>query len=254
MILIQNAPAENWSQAFMLGNGDVGFGIYADQKAERISLLERKFLKRRDKKISRGRAVIGHLRIETEQDEVQDYQRRLDLDQGTVSAAWEWKEKSTNMISFVPKSYKILVYELTRPVNDMNLKISYEPQNPEDYVNYNMGGVFFTSVSGTNLICGKAALYTNGFPKADELGLYIKNASRVALYIMVDMTEFNEPDEEQRVMLDLQMRMNKQLVQMESHPLADFEKGPKAGMASLRKMKKRLEKSLPEKWKNGSLE
>lgn len=254
MKLIQSIPADNWTQAFRLGNGDMGIQVYGRTGQEQIGLLEKNFLKQRDQRAGKGKAVVGHLQIETGQEEIENYSRSLDLARGTAHASWEWKGERTSVMAFVPKAYQVAVYEITRPINDMNVKISYLPQCASDYVCYQMGGLFFTSSLEHHILCGKAALYTNGFPKADEQGLSIKKASRVALYIMLDETGFGEKEEETRAMLDLQMGMNRHLVQMESHSLEELRKGPMGNLSVYRKMQNRLSKALPDKWKNGSLE
>ena len=69
---------------------------------------------------------------------------------------------------------------------------------------------------------------------------------------MLDMGE--DRGEGPKGMLDLQMAMNRTLVNMESHSLNELRKGPMGNMAAYRKMAKRLEKGLPSKWKDGFVE
>ena len=253
MKLIQNQPASSWAQAFPVGNQEMACRVYGGPGEERIDLAEKRFLALRDGKVSRGKACVGRLLIKNCSDEeTEEYRRELDLQAGTVSAQWRDGQGLTKAAAFMPRAYKIMVYEITRPSNDLNVRITYVPENQEDYIYYNIGGLFFTSSLSGHILCGKAALYTNGFPKADEEGIFIKNASRVALYIMLDMGE--DSGEGIKAMLDLQMAMNRILVNMESRSLNELREGPMGNMKVYQKMAKRLEKGLPSKWKDGFVE
>lgn len=253
MKLIQNQPAASWTQAFPVGNREMVCRVYGRTGEERIDLAEKRFLALRDGKVSRGKSIVGHLLIQNfGEEQTDEYRRELDLQAGTALARWRSGGSLTESAAFVPGAYKIMVYEITRPTNDLNVRLTYVPENQEDYINYNIGGLFFTSSISGHILCGKAALYTNGFPRADQEGIFVKNASRVALYIMLDMGE--DRGEGANGMLDLQMAMNRTLVNMESHSLNELRKGPMGNMAAYRKMAKRLAKGLPSKWKDGFVE
>ena len=216
-------------------------------------MAEKRFLALRDGKVSRGKSIVGHLLIQNfGEEQTDEYRRELDLQAGIALAQWRSGGSLTESAAFVPGAYKIMVYEITRPTNDLNIRLTYVPENQGDYINYNIGGLFFTSSISGHILCGKAALYTNGFPKADQEGIFVKNASRVALYIMLDMGE--DRGEGANGMLDLQMAMNRTLVNMESHSLNELRKGPMGNMAAYRKIAKRLAKGLPSKWKDGFVE
>lgn len=242
MKIIQKQPADNWRDAAPLGNEEMLCRVYGKIKEERIDLYDKKYLKERDGKTSRGKASVGHLEIALgEGNEAADYQRILDLETGIAETSWSDQKGITKIIAFVPKDYKIMVYEITRPENDLNLRISYIPQSEQDYINYNTGGLFFTSSLKKRILCGKAAVSTNGYPTADEAGIRIKNASKVTLFIMLDTAEFNKKVESQQVMLNMQMQMNRSLLSLESKSLQDLAKGPKGNMKIYRRMKRKQE-------------
>lgn len=242
MKIIQKQPADNWREAFPFGNEEMLCRVYGHTKEERIDLYDTKYLKERDGKISRGKTTIGQIKIAFgEENDVTNYQRGLDLDMGIGETTWGDPKGQTKITTFVPKDYKIMVCEITRPENDLNLRISYIPQSKQDYINGNTGGLFFTSSLKKRILCGKAAVATNGIPAVDEAGVQIKNASKVTIFIMLDTAEFKRKAESQQAMLNLQMQMNRSLVSLESKSLQELAKGPKGNMKMYRRMKKKQE-------------
>lgn len=243
MKLIKEKPAENWMQAFPLGNKEMTCRVYGIPGKERIDLAEKKYLKLRDEKISRGKAAVGHLEISCEgETEIKSYQRTLDLTEGMIESSWLAENDETKCRAFVPKSHKIMVYEMTRQENNLNLHIAYVPEDKKSYINYNSGGVFFTSSLKGHILCGKAALSSNGFPRADESGIFIKNASKVTLFILLDTAEVEKKSTNEQAMLQLQMQMNRNLVNLESHQIEELAKGPKGNMQLYRRIEKRESK------------
>lgn len=240
MKLIQNQPADTWMQAFYLGSGKMQGRIYGRTDKERIDLSEQTFLELRDGRTSRGKAIAGHLEITPENGgESSEYQRILDLHTGMITSSWKSCNGVVGVRAFAPKSHKIMVYEISCENNDLNLHIAYLPERKEDYINYNNGGIFFTSDLKDQILCGKAALSTNGFPKADESGITVKNASRVTLLIMLDTAAVEKEEQRNQVMLNLQMQMNRSLVNLESRTIDELAKEPKGNMQKYRRMERR---------------
>jgi len=184
--------AKTWREAVPIRKGEMNSRIYGNWPCERIDLSHRTFIKLRDGKYSRGKRIVGHLEIESKQ------------------------EERPKCRVYAVKEEPILVYEIESKVNPLQLCLSYRAENKADYKNYNIGGLFFTSEQENCILCGKIAVQTNGFTKADTQGITVKNATKVNLYIMMDMTVVIKASQKDQAMLDLQMQMNRKLVRFES--------------------------------------
>lgn len=216
-IIEKKQPAVNWQEAFSLKGKGMNCRIYGDPRKDRIDIGERDFIKKRDGKFSRGKRTNGHIEIAIEPTgEIASYVRSFDPEAKEVSAAWTEAAEKTAICAYMAPDHKILVYEIMREKNDLNVSLSYTPEGTTDHVNYNNGGLFFTQDAKRWVLCGKAAINTNGFAKAEENGVTIKNASRVTLHIMLDAVEAESEAGRGAAMLELQMQMNRKLVSFES--------------------------------------
>ncbi|MDO5423349.1 MAG: glycoside hydrolase N-terminal domain-containing protein [Eubacteriales bacterium] len=145
---------------------------------------------------------VGSLVIETglSGEMAENYERSLDIRKGVVEACWDYQGGKVRSRAFASHVHKVLYYEMSGEGVTFSFRMRFESPRDGEYVNYNIGGLYFEceakesmhsdGTTGTLLI-GKAAVHTDGFPKAAGDGLEIRNASRVAVYVMME-TDFEK--------------------------------------------------------------
>lgn len=187
---------------------------------------------------------VGSIVIETglPKDQAEDYQRSLDLERGVAVSGWNFRGKKIATRAFASHVHKVIYYEITAEDRILNLRLRFESPREGEYKNYNIGCLYFEcdaretmhsdGTTGTLLI-GKAAIHTDGFPKAAEDALEIRQASRLGLYILMD-TDFGcEYEDRLSQIHQMQMRMNRHLVAIEEISADKLEEAHGADMKEL---------------------
>ncbi|MDY3919784.1 MAG: glycoside hydrolase N-terminal domain-containing protein [Candidatus Limivivens sp.] len=141
---------------------------------------------------------VGSLLIETglSEEQAEHYERCLDLETGVVSSGWDYQGCRVQTRAFASHVHKVLYYEISAPDRIFRFRLKFQSprEGKGEYVNYHIGGLYFECEARENmhsdgttgtLLIGKAAIHTDGFPKKSEEGLEIRNASRLAVYILV---------------------------------------------------------------------
>lgn len=291
MQIIRKVPAKRWGEAFALGNGQLGGMVYGGTETERIDLSENTFFsgnasldnnqphaaeaffKMREEASREDFAAVhetakdfigvrnnygtnlpvGTLFIETglEGDKTENYSRSLDLETGVASSEWMYEGNQVKTRSFASHVHKLMYYEISTEEKILQLKLKFSSPREKDYINYNIGGLYFEcdaletmhsdGTTGVTLI-GKAAIHTDGFPKAEEDSLVIQNASRLSVYILM-ATDFADkyasgfgkmvyPDRMEKIHA-MQMEMNRYFVRVEELPVEKLLEAHMADMKAL---------------------
>lgn len=234
MKITREKPAARWGEAFPVGNGHLGGMLYGGIGTDRIDLSEntfysgsadeknnqpgadRAFRAMREAAVTEDFAgvreaaagfmgvrgnygtnlPVGSLLIETglSEAEASGYERALDLTEGVVTSRWMQGGVEVRTRAFASHVRNVLYYEITAQEKLLQLRLTFASPREGDYVNYNIGGLYFECDARETLhsdgtcgvlLIGKAAIHTDGFPKKEAGGLTVKNASRLGVYILM---------------------------------------------------------------------
>ena len=122
-----------------------------------------------------------------------------------------YKETPVKILAFASKKENLLYYEITAESTCLNLTAKVKPAEEKAYRNYNLGGFYFEEERKGTFLIGKGELKADGFPKADEKGLHIKNASRVAFRIHLASSRRKASATPLCQAMEMQMSMNRYL-------------------------------------------
>ncbi len=194
-------PAGNRRGAWLVQEKNFGARAFCIPTQDRLDLEEDRF------------GIAGRIRIETgfSLEEITDYQRTFDEKTGIVRSSFLVNGKAVRILTFASKKENLIVYEIETDSNGLNLHITFEPEKKNTYLNYNLGGLYFESQKRQSLLIGKAELKCDGFPKADEQGILIKNAMRAGFRICLKQEERKKGTRPSAQTMDMQMAMNRYL-------------------------------------------
>lgn len=166
-------PAMNRKGAWLTKNRGTAARHFGSVPVDRVYLEEQSF------------GLAGKLKIYTDFDweSVENYRRSLDAENGILRVNFTWRGHAIEMTAFASVKEEVLYYEVAADTTCLNLNVVFEPSERQAYRNYNLGGFYFEEEKKRNLLIGKGELKADGFPKADENGIHVKNASRAALRI-----------------------------------------------------------------------
>lgn len=161
--------------------------------------------------------LTGKMKIYTDfsWEKVEDYQRFLDEETGILHVTFQAQGHPVKILAFASASEELIYYEITADTTCLNLTVSFEPEEPEAYRNYNLGGFYFEEKKSGRLLIGKGELKCDGFPKADESGIHIKNASRAAFRIFLKSERRKKGISPSSQAMEMQMDMNRYLAKMD---------------------------------------
>jgi hypothetical protein len=194
-------PAGNRRGAWLVQEKNFGARSFCIPTQDRLDLEEDLF------------GIAGRMRIKTgfSPEEITNYQRTFEEKTGIVRASFQVNGKEVRILTFASKKEDLLVYEIETDLNELNLQITFEPERENTYVNYNLGGLYFETQNRRSLLIGKAELKCDGFPKADESGIWIKNAMRAGFRICVRQEERKKKIQPSVQAMEMQMIMNRYL-------------------------------------------
>ena len=208
MIYTIKKPAGNKVSAWELKEEGRAVRYFGNLTEDRLDFLEA------------SADLVGTLRIRTEDTNkmAEAYIRKLDLETLIASAEGEVGGEKRSSMAFAAKDKDVFYYELRQETNSMNLRVEYKPRSKRTYLNYNIGGMYFEMPlrGRDDYILGKCELCGDGFPKADEGGITIRNASRLALRIYLKHVPISGKDSRQAELLEHQMQMNRHLAKLDS--------------------------------------
>lgn len=192
----------------ILKNSHMTARFYQQDKDRIIELRDKEFL-----------GALGNIVISTNQKEETLTVWKRSRKTGLNTLKWQ---DGTELSLFASEKEDVLVYESKSPDRKQKVDITFLPEKESTYKIFQLSGVFFVCYASrktegkADMLCGKLSLHTDGFPTADDTSLHIKDASRVKLYVKLatDLGEVEESREKR--MLNVQMRMNRQLTSTES--------------------------------------
>ena len=174
---------------------------YGSLPTEKISLKETAF----------GWAADLKICLDLDPEQVSGYQRYVDEDSEILYTEFVYKETPVKILAFASQKEKLFYYEITAETTCLNLTAKVEPSEKQAYRNYNLGGFYFEEEKKGVFLIGKGELKADGFPKADEKGLHIKNASRAAFRIHLASGRRKASVTPLRQAMEMQMSMNRYL-------------------------------------------
>ena len=194
-------PAGNRRSAWLLKERGFGAEHFGGVDTDRLDLYED------------GYGFAGRLCLETgiSSGEITDYQRNLDEDTGIVRVSYQWQGRPVEILAFASAAEDLLYYEMAADQCCLNVRVTFLPERRSAYRNYNLGGFYFETKKREALLIGKGELKADGFPKADETGITVKNASRVAFRIFL---KSEKPEKQWKPLVQatqMQMAMNRYL-------------------------------------------
>ena len=155
----------------------------------------------------------GRMKIQTgfEPEDVTDYQRTYDEETEILRCSFQWQGHPVEIMTFASKEEDLLYYEIASDSNCLNLTVAFSPEQKTAYRNHNLGGFYFEAKNRKALVIGKGELKADGFPRAEEDGIHIRNASRVGFRIHM---RSETPEKRVKTMVQavkMQMNMNRYL-------------------------------------------
>jgi len=155
----------------------------------------------------------GRMKVETgfAESDITDYQRTCDEESGMIRCTYQWQGHPVNVMTFVSRKENLIYYEIASDYNCLNLTVNFKPELKSAYCNHNMGGFYFETRNRKTLLIGKGELKADGFPKADEEGIHIKNASQVAFRIYMKSEAPQKGVKSSVQAVNMQMAMNRYL-------------------------------------------
>ena len=194
-------PARHRNGAWQSSNGMGSIRDYGSLPTEHISLKESTF----------GRAAELKIQLDLNPEEITGYHRFVDERKKILYTEFVYKETPVKILAFASKQEALFYYEITAETTCLNLTAKIKPAEKAAYRNYNLGGFYFEEEKKGTFLIGKGELKADGFPKAEEKGLHIKNASRVAFRIHLSSKRRNASVTPLRQAMDMQMSMNRYL-------------------------------------------
>lgn len=193
-------PAGSQSGAWRTGNQKTVARHFGSVPVDRLYLGERSF------------GPVGKLKIYTDffWDNIENYQRCLDEKTGILSVSFIWEGHPIEIMTFASGKEELLYYEISADCPCLNLRVVFEPTE-KAYRNYNLGGFYFETQKKRSVLIGKGELKADGFPKADEAGIHVKNASRVSFRIYLKSDRLLQGVKPSVRAMELQMAMNRYL-------------------------------------------
>ena len=155
----------------------------------------------------------GRMKVQTgfSESDITDYERTLDEESGVVRCSYQWQGHPVKVMAFVSRRENLIYYEIASDYNCLNLTVNFEPELESAYRNHNLGGFYFETKNRKTLLIGKGELKADGFPKADEEGIHIKNASQVAFRIYMKSEQPIKGTKTSVQAVNMQMAMNRYL-------------------------------------------
>lgn len=155
----------------------------------------------------------GRLKISTgfQKEDISDYQRTFDEEKGIVCCSFKWQGHPVEILTFASCKEELMYYEISTDINCLQLDIAFQPEQKTAYCNHNLGGFYFEAKNRKALLIGKGELKADGFPKADENGIHIKNAARVAFRIYMKSEAPQKGVKPMIQAVKMQMAMNRYL-------------------------------------------
>lgn len=155
----------------------------------------------------------GKMKVQTGflEADITDYERTFDEESGIVRCSYQWQGHPVNVMAFVSCKENLVYYEIASDYNCLNLTVNFEPELKSAYCNHNMGGFYFETKNRKTLLIGKGELKADGFPKADEEGIHIKNASQAAFRIYMKSEAPQKGVKTATQAVNMQMAMNRYL-------------------------------------------
>ncbi len=236
MKISNNQPAGKWSEGFPLGNGHMGAMVASSLPVSRIDLSENTFYSGEKSMYNnqkgaaafyemREKAVkgnydkvheiaekfigvrknygtnlpVGCLRVDYGilPSEVSDYERSLNIMEGTVACTFRKSQDSIREEAFISHPDHIMIYHIDLKGNH-KIKISFEPGNSFGDVIYGDGSMQFTCHAYETMHCdelcgvmltGYGQAVTDGTCENSPDGLYISGASEIRIYLYMS-TDF----------------------------------------------------------------
>lgn len=197
----KKSPARNLEGAWRVKNQGSSLKHFGSLPVDRLCLYEKNF------------GLAGKLKIYTEfsMEEIENYQRFLDKETNILHVTFTASEHPIEILAFASASEQLLYYEIASDTPFLKLDAVFEPAEKEAYRNYNLGGFYFEEERSGNLLIGKGELKADGFPKADETGIHIRNASRAAFRIYLKSERRDKSQKALNQTMEMQMSMNRYL-------------------------------------------
>ena len=194
-------PARHRNGAWQSSNEMGSIRDYGTLPTEHISLKESTF----------GQAAELKIQRDLNPEEITSYRRFMNETKKILYTEFVYKETPVKILAFASKKEDLLYYEITAENTCLNLTAKVKPAEEKAYRNYNLGGCYFEEERKGTFLIGKGELKADGFPKADEKGLHIKNASRVAFRIHLASSRRKASVTPLCQAMDMQMSMNRYL-------------------------------------------
>lgn len=194
-------PARHRNGAWQSSNEMGSLRDYGTLPTEHISLKESTF----------GQAAELKIQLDLNPEEITSYRRFMNETKKILYTEFVYKETPVKVLAFASKKEDLLYYEITAENTCLNLTAKVKPAEEKAYRNYNLGGFYFEEERKGTFLIGKGELKADGFPKADEKGLHIKNASRVAFRIHLASSRRKASVTPLCQAMDMQMSMNRYL-------------------------------------------
>ena len=193
--------AGNRKGAWQVQEKECGASHFGGTCMDRLDLEENTF------------GFAGRLKIETgfQQEDISCYQRFYDEEKGIAYCSFQWQGHPIEIMTFASREEDLMYYEISTDMNCLNLNVSFKPELQSAYCNHNLGGFYFETKNRKALLIGKGELKADGFPKADEEGIHIKNATRVAFRIYMKSEAPQKGVKPMIQAVKMQMAMNRYL-------------------------------------------
>ena len=194
-------PAGNRKGAWLVQEKEFGARYFGTVPEDRLDLEEDTY----------GLAGRMKLMYDFSPEEITGYVRTLDEKTGMIHTSYQWQGHQIETMVFASVKENLVFFEISADELCLNLTAAFQPELKNAYLNYNMGGFYFETKKRKALLIGKGELKTDGFPKADENGIHIKNASKVAFRIFMKSESPRKGTKTMVQATEMQMAMNRYL-------------------------------------------